>query len=67
MTRKDYIAIARAINVSHIYLTDNRAQREIDAANNTAKLAALHIAEYFATDNPLFDRARFLAACGVHS
>lgn len=48
MSRKHYVAIARAVD-----LADNK----VDVAYNLASI--------FANDNPRFDRARFLEACGV--
>jgi hypothetical protein len=41
--------------------TDFAADREIDAIDRTAR----NLADALATTNPRFDRARFLAACGV--
>lgn len=60
MTRKDYELIARAI------------RRSADADRSTLRLAAIEtVAVLLAVDlaegNPRFDRARFLAACGVAS
>lgn len=58
MTRKDYILISDAL-------------RTVRQANSTTAHglaiddAALHLATRLANDNPRFDRARFLAACGV--
>jgi hypothetical protein len=58
MTRKDYILIAGAL-------------RTVRQANSTVAHglaiddAALHLATRLANDNPRFDRARFLKACGV--
>lgn len=50
-TRKDYIATAKilAANPDEVM----RAEQ------------ARHFADLYAADNPRFDRARFLAACGV--
>jgi hypothetical protein len=53
MTRKDYVAIAAAIA---------RAQ-----LNQDCQMVADCIADVMARDNPRFDRARFLKACGVQS
>jgi hypothetical protein len=58
MTRKNYVAIARAIKAT----ADD--QREILGALSTLKLAAKRIADEMAFDNPRFDRERFMAACG---
>lgn len=58
MTRKDYVAIAAGIRA------------EVEAGPNKNGSTALQrvaerIAEVMAQDNPRFDRARFLKACGV--
>ena len=57
MTRKDYILIAAAI-----------AAAKIDAmtgAEYARKCITHNIALALASDNPRFDRERFLKACGV--
>jgi hypothetical protein len=59
MTRKDYILIAAAIK----YVRDNSG----NACERTAALVAVELAMQLATDNPRFDRERFLKACGVKS
>jgi hypothetical protein len=63
MTKEDYIAIAKAIN-------ESRDSFETWGSCDTAKLAsavvAKNIADVLAQDNPHFDRARFLQACGVN-
>ncbi len=53
MTRKDYELIAQAI--ADVWC-DAVAQKDI----------AESLAEALAGDNPRFDRARFLSACGVN-
>ncbi|RPH75957.1 hypothetical protein EHM76_00315 [bacterium] len=67
MTRKDYILIANA-------LADARRDiiaKEGPAAQSTlldgTGYAADWLADSLARDNPRFDRARFLKACGVAS
>lgn len=56
MTRKDYILIAAAIKA------EQRHGREGDETiNNVAR----SIADALQSDNPRFDRARFLKAAGV--
>ena len=59
MSRKDYELIARAIAV----------QMKLFAAEPDSQEAIRSTAERIATalgmDNPRFDRARFLSACGV--
>lgn len=53
MTKKHFEAIARILSV----------QNDRDAAGHTAR----DLARYFSTQNPAFDTARFLKACGVES
>ncbi len=55
MTKKHYEAIAAAFRA---YITTNTGA-------NIARPIAKDLADYFATDNPKFDRARFLQACGI--
>lgn len=61
MTKKHYEAIADVLR--------NCVEAEKNMCNGvcTDKLAyiAEHLAEYFASDNPRFNRERFLKACGV--
>ena len=54
MTRKDYVLIAR--NIEQAYYLD-------DTQRNTM---AQDLADSLSMDNPRFDRARFLTACGVN-
>jgi hypothetical protein len=54
MTRKDYKLIAEVIAVSWF----GSAELKADLVNN--------LADEFALDNPRFDKARFLKACGVN-
>lgn len=55
MTRKDYILIADAINKAPVDASQDRQRNTV----------ARSIADALATDNPRFDRARFLKACGL--
>ena len=57
MTRKDYVAIAEAIA---------KADRYDDGEMIAADIIE-RIADCMIRDNPRFDRARFLKACGVQS
>ena len=56
MTRKDYVLIAEAIKEAH-RLTSEKAG---------AGVVAYMLANTLQADNPRFDRARFLDACGVN-
>ena len=65
MTKKHYEAIAAIIastrNNATLYPSNGHARGE------TLEVTASRLADYFTTDNPRFDRARFLQACGVES
>jgi hypothetical protein len=60
MTKKDHVAIAKII--------DATATREHDqhsnAVNEVLGKIVLALADYCQDDNPLFDRNKFIAACG---
>lgn len=64
MTRKDYVAIAAALKDAAT--TEFQAQFPVSADMMRLEIIG-RIAGVFAQDNPRFDRARFLKACGVHS
>jgi hypothetical protein len=61
MTRKDYELIAEEIATS----------RKVNLTDGTVLVSVAHIANSLATalqvENPRFDRARFLKACGVNA
>jgi hypothetical protein len=63
MTRKDYEAIARAIRLFH----EDDERDPIHTASGAVEYVASNIADVMSADNPRFDRARFLKACGVAS
>lgn len=58
MTRKDYVMIAEVINRNTVLLSESAF---IDFARMAEDLAT-----ELQNDNPRFDRARFLTACGVN-
>lgn len=64
MTRKDYVKIAAVFK--DYYLTISAGTGDY---NDLSKIVFKELAENMATmlktDNPRFDRDRFLAACGV--
>jgi hypothetical protein len=64
MTRKDYVAIAKEINL-HLSASEDGIQGARTRA--VVRVLAAGIADVMAADNPSFDRARFLKACGVQS
>jgi len=66
MTRKDYVAIAAALKGARLegHGLNSASTRYI---SEQWALCVGHVAGVMANDNPRFDRARFLAACGVQS
>ena len=62
MTRKDYELIAAAIHRTGMASTIGKKK----TSEQTLRLAATDLAATLAHDNPRFDRARFLAACGIN-
>jgi len=59
MTRKDYIMIAEIIAFNQEQFVEGEDGRTL------LKILANQFANELQADNPRFDRARFLAACGV--
>jgi hypothetical protein len=57
MTRKDYVLIAAVI----------KAASDAPGYSERNAFVAFALADALALDNPRFDRARFLTACGVQS
>ena len=62
MTRKDYVMIAETIKGSINY--EQSFNKNQDGAN-ALKFLAITLASTLEADNPRFERARFLSACGV--
>lgn len=63
MTRKDFILLAEALKLARVrgdYAHDTHMLAGVDRA-------AEKVADALAAENPRFDRARFLKACGVQS
>ncbi len=65
MTRKDYVAIAKAISDGQFINCPTEADLFMNLS--TRVKIARQLAETMAQDNPRFDRERFLKACGVQS
>lgn len=61
VTKKDFKAIAEIIKQAEIYCHDTGNYGGI--ANG--KKIANDLADYFATQNPRFDRQKFLDVCGL--
>jgi hypothetical protein len=62
MTRKDYILIAEALKAARAEATAVAMRAAVGVT-----IAAVHISDVLARDNPRFDRECFLKACGVQS
>ncbi len=63
-SRKDYVAFAEII-AAEIAVSRCMEPEQGKVKQETAKSIASAMADMFATDNSRFDRARFLAACGI--
>lgn len=63
MTRKDYEVIAAAIHRTGMAVKIGPKK----SSEYALRLAAIDLAATMQNDNPRFDRARFLNACGVQS
>jgi hypothetical protein len=68
MTKKDYILIAAALHRGKPATQEGvPCNTYTSIACNTYTNIATHIATALATDNPRFNRSRFLEACGLQS
>lgn len=67
MTRKDYIALARAIEAARESLPDGRPPATVDelAYEFGRDQTARFIADVLEADDIRFNRDRFLEACGL--
>lgn len=63
MTRKDYQSLAAALRRAATPAA--LVQRDADCYRQQHAKDVHAIADALASDNPRFDRARFLSACGV--
>jgi len=66
MTRKDYVAIAAVIKMERRPNSPD-PKGFVAEHNNAIENIALGVSLVMQLDNPRFDRARFLKACGVAS
>ena len=72
MTRKDYEAIAAALNYQRknqkqqMMLSSGQCSAEHGFSIYVVDAVARDIADIMARDNPRFDRTRFLKACGIN-
>lgn len=65
MTKKHYIAIAAIIAAGEPL--HGKDEKETKALQAYREIIAGELADYFATDNPRFNRTRFLQACGIET
>ncbi len=63
ITKKDFKAIAEIIE-AEFTAYDAIGEDDTEGKHATASIAG-HLAYYFATQNPNFDRERFMEACGL--
>lgn len=66
MTKKDYVLIARAIMDARP-IKSRDAHLHVRNGHTTCDGVAQNVADAMQRENPRFDRARFLTACGVQS
>ena len=72
MTKKHFKAIAEiikdnALSESQEQIPDHDAQIRVNTTLVVGKWIACALADYFADENPLFSRSKFLSACGLES
>jgi hypothetical protein len=67
MTKKHYVKIAVVIKGQREQgpIRTKEDQACVDSVNAVLDIVSMQLAHQFADDNSLFDRARFLTACGV--
>jgi hypothetical protein len=65
MTRKDYVMIAGIIKDCNLIPTLNKNKEEGLIQADILFTVASQLAYKLEQDNPRFDRAKFLTACGV--
>ncbi len=64
VTKKDFKAIAEIIR-KHTIRAGHPDPFLVRTAKDIARIYATNLADYFATQNPRFDRQKFLNACGL--
>ena len=63
LSRKDYKAIAEIIKYEYTRY-DNTCEDDTEGKATTTSIAGL-LSGYFTTDNPQFNKQKFLDACGL--
>lgn len=64
VTKKDFKAVAEIIKKQTVCPREDDPFI-IETAKDIARVYAKELANYFATQNPRFDRGRFIQACGL--
>ncbi len=59
MTKKDYVLIAKSFKEGMLRFGDYKDSRDV------LKIVTLSLAIRMQTENPLFNREKFLSACGI--
>lgn len=59
LTKKHFVAIAEILEA------ERSIQRDISAARIAVSAITFSLADYFAKENPRFNRAEFYRACGM--
>lgn len=67
MTRRDYVAIAAAIMNARAAIAGKEPQDAQGDLQDGVSYAVDYLMVALGSENPRFDRARFLKACGVQS
>ena len=65
LTKKDFKAVAEIIKNSHRAFEDIDSSFYAGGRFDGAEIIADKMADYFATQNPRFDRNQFMQACGL--
>ena len=67
MTRKDYILIANALRDARAKIRQCEPEESLADLCDGVSYAIDYITDALARDNPRFDRAKFLEACGAEA
>ena len=67
MTRKDYILIANALHAARAKIRQCEPEESIADLCDGVSYAIDYITDALQSDNPQFDRAKFLEACGAEA
>ena len=65
MSKKDYVAVAAAMHRTRMASAIGATAKQVQERHRALSLACHDLAATLAHDNPAFDSARFLTACGA--